>query len=179
MKRWLAIIPLVILIGAAAMFFVKSLHRDVQYQPAELVGQTVPAVKLAPLRGGEPVSLQTAVKGPVLINVFGSWCVACVVEHPVLVDLNKRGLPVVGVAWRDKPEKTQAFLDQRGDPYTLVLMDPDGVAAIGLGITAAPESFLVDANGKIIFKQTGPITPEVAETLLKKANSQASARAGI
>jgi cytochrome c biogenesis protein CcmG/thiol:disulfide interchange protein DsbE len=92
-----------------------------------------------------------------------------VVEHPVLMDINKRGLPVIGVAWRDKPEKTQAFLNQRGDPYTAVLMDPDGLAAIGLGITAAPESFLVDSNGRIIFKQTGPITPEVADQILKKA----------
>jgi cytochrome c biogenesis protein CcmG/thiol:disulfide interchange protein DsbE len=169
MKRWLAIIPLVVLAAAAAMFWGKSLHREVQYQPAELVGQTTPDVTLTPLRGGDPVSLKAASKGPALINVFGSWCVACVVEHPRLVELNRRGLPVIGVAWRDKPEKTQAFLNQRGDPYTTVLMDPDGLAAVGLGITAAPESFLVDPQGRIIYKQTGPITPEVVEILLKKA----------
>jgi cytochrome c biogenesis protein CcmG/thiol:disulfide interchange protein DsbE len=171
MKRWLAVIPLVILAAGAAMFWGKSLHRNVQYQPAELVGQTTPDVSLVPLRGGEAVSLKVAAKGPALINVFGSWCVACVVEHPILVDINKRGLPVIGVAWRDKPEKTQAFLDARGDPYTTVLMDPDGLAAIGLGITAAPESFLVDSQGRIIFKQTGPITPEVADELIKKAKA--------
>jgi cytochrome c biogenesis protein CcmG/thiol:disulfide interchange protein DsbE len=80
-------------------------------------------------------------------------------------------VPVIGVAWRDKPEKTQAFLNQRGDPYTQVLMDPDGLAAIGLGITAAPESFLVDSKGRIIFKQTGPLTPEVVDELVRKAKS--------
>lgn len=169
MKRWLAVIPLIVLAGAAVMFWGKSLHRDVQYQPTELVGQMTPVVSLTPLGGGDPVSLQNAVKGPVLINVFGSWCVACVVEHPLLVDLAKRGVPVLGVAWRDKPEKTQAFLNQRGNPYSQVLMDPDGLAAIGLGITAAPESFLVDSHGKIIFKQTGPLTPEVVDLLIQKA----------
>ena len=172
MKRWLAIIPLVVLVGAAGMFWVKSLNRQVQYQPAELVGQATPVVSLTPLRGGDPMSLTDAAKGgPALINVFGSWCVACVVEHPILVDINRRGLPIIGVAWRDKPEKTQAFLNQRGDPYTTVLMDPNGVAAIGLGITAAPESFLVDGKGQIIFKQTGPITPEVADELIKRAKA--------
>jgi cytochrome c biogenesis protein CcmG/thiol:disulfide interchange protein DsbE len=170
-KRWLAVIPLAILAAAAVMFFAKSLHREVQYQPAELVGQSTPDVTLTPLRGGDPVSLKVAAKGPVLINVFGSWCAACVVEHPLLVDLNRKGVPVIGVAWRDKPEKTQAFLNQRGDPYTQVLMDPDGLAAIGLGITAAPESFLVNAKGEIIFKQTGPLTPEVVDELVAKAKA--------
>jgi cytochrome c biogenesis protein CcmG/thiol:disulfide interchange protein DsbE len=170
-KRWLAIIPLVVLAGAAVLFFAKSLHREVHYEPTELVGQTTPDVTLTPLRGGDPVSLKVAAKGPVLINVFGSWCAACIVEHPLLVDLNKKGVPVIGIAWRDKPEKTQAFLNQRGDPYTQVLMDPDGLAAIGLGITAAPESFLVDAKGQIIFKQTGPLTPEVVDQLVAKAKA--------
>jgi cytochrome c biogenesis protein CcmG/thiol:disulfide interchange protein DsbE len=170
-KRWLAVIPLTILAAAAAMFFYKSLHRDVQYQPTELVGQMTPDVTLTPLRGGDPVSLKVAAKGPVLINVFGSWCAACVVEHPLLVDLNRKGVPVIGVAWRDKPEKTEAFLASKGDPYSQVLMDPDGLAAIGLGITAAPESFLVDAKGQIIFKQTGPLTPEVVDQLVAKAKA--------
>ena len=171
MKRWLAVIPLLILAGAAVMFYVKSLHREVQYQPTELVGQMTPDVTLSPLRGGDPVSLKAAAKGPVLINVFGSWCAACVVEHPLLVDLNKKGVPVIGVAWRDKPEKTEAFLASKGDPYSQVLMDPDGLAAIGLGITAAPESFLVNAKGQIIFKQTGPLTPEVVDQLVAKAKA--------
>jgi cytochrome c biogenesis protein CcmG/thiol:disulfide interchange protein DsbE len=171
MKRWLAIIPLTILAAAAAMFFYKSLHREVQYQPTELVGQMTPDVTLTPLRGGDPVSLKVAAKGPVLINVFGSWCAACVVEHPLLVDLNRKGVPVIGVAWRDKPEKTEAFLASKGDPYSQVLMDPDGLAAIGLGITAAPESFLVNSKGQIIFKQTGPLTPEVVDQLVAKAKA--------
>ena len=171
MKRWLAVIPLTILAAAAAMFFYKSLHRDVQYQPTELVGQMTPDVTLTPLRGGDPVSLKVAAKGPVLINVFGSWCAACVVEHPLLVDLNRKGVPVIGVAWRDKPEKTEAFLASKGDPYSQVLMDPDGLAAIGLGITAAPESFLVNSKGQIIFKQTGPLTPEVVDQLVAKAKA--------
>ena len=171
MKRWLAVIPLVVLIAGALMFWSKSLHRQVQYQPAELVGQMAPTVALEPLAGGTPIALNRAVKGPMMINVFGSWCVACVVEHPQLMKLKAGGLQIVGVAWRDQPQKTRAFLAQRGDPFAVVLMDPNGLAAVDLGITAAPESFLVDANGKVIFKQTGPIPAEMVETILKKAGA--------
>ena len=169
MKRWLAVIPLVVLIAGAFMFWSKSLHRQVHYEPAELVGQMAPTVVLTPLAGGAPVALNQAVKGPMMINVFGSWCVACVVEHPQLMKLKAGGLQIVGVAWRDQPQKTRAFLAQRGDPFAVVLMDPGGLAAVDLGITAAPESFLVDANGKVIFKQTGPIPAEMVDTILKKA----------
>jgi cytochrome c biogenesis protein CcmG, thiol:disulfide interchange protein DsbE len=171
MKRWLALIPLVVLVAGALMFWSKSLNRQVQYQPAELVGQMAPAVALEPLGGGAPVPLNQAVKGPMMINIFGSWCAACIVEHPQLMKLKESGLKIVGVAWRDQPLKTKAFLDQRGDPFAVVLMDPHGLAAVDLGITAAPESYLVDANGRIIFKQTGPIPPEMVETILKKAGA--------
>ncbi|CAN5305393.1 DsbE family thiol:disulfide interchange protein [soil metagenome] len=178
MNRWFAIVPAVVLAGLAALFAFKSLNRDVQFQPDALVGQPAPAVSLTPLEGGTPVSLTSAIKGPALINVFGSWCVACVVEHPILIKVRDAGLPVVGVAWRDKPEKTAAFLRDRGNPYATVLMDPDGVAAIGLGITAAPESFLVDARGVIIAKQGGPLTPEIAEAFVAKAKASASGTPG-
>lgn len=169
MRRWLALIPLAVLVGLAVMFWGKSLQRDVQFQPNALVGKPAPTVALEPLGGGAPVPLNQAVKGPMLINVFGSWCVACVVEHPILVDMKAKGMPIVGVAWRDKPENTQRFLRERGNPYAAVLMDPNGLAAIELGITAAPESFLVDAKGQIIAKQAGPLTPEIAQAMLKKA----------
>lgn len=169
MKRWYAIVPLAVLAVLAVMFWAKSLNREVQFQPDALVGQTTPAVALEPLMGGPARPLNEVAKGPALINVFGSWCVACVVEHPLLMDLERRGVPVIGVAWRDQPEKTLAFLRQRGDPYSAVLMDPNGQAAIGLGITAAPESFLVDRTGKIIYKQTGPLTPEAVELIVNKA----------
>ena len=169
MKRWLYALPLVILVGLGVMFWSKSLQREVQFQPDAVVGQMTPATALEPLGGGAPVALNQTVKGPALINVFGSWCVACVVEHPVLMDLKAQGMPIYGVAWRDEPRKTEAFLRQRGNPYSAVLMDPRGQAVIELGITAAPESFLVDANGKIIAKQSGPLTPEVAQAMLKRA----------
>jgi cytochrome c biogenesis protein CcmG, thiol:disulfide interchange protein DsbE len=172
MKRWLALIPLAVLIAGAGMFWSKSLHRQVQYQPTELVGQMAPAVVLQPLGGGDPAPLNAVIKGqPYMINVFGSWCVACVVEHPQLVELKSRGLKIVGVAWRDQPQKTQAFLNQRGDPFAVVLMDPSGLAAVDLGITAAPESYLIDSTGKVIFKQTGPIPPEMVDEIMKRAGA--------
>lgn len=169
MKRWIAIVPLAVIAILAGMFLIKSLNREVHFEPNATVGQAAPVVALAPLEGGDAVSLGTAVKGPMLINIFGSWCATCVIEHPVLVSLKARGLPIVGVAWRDKTQNTKNYLLQHGDPFARVLMDPDGKAAIELGITAAPESFLVDANGMIIQKISGAISPEAADGLLKKA----------
>ena len=97
-----------------------------------------------------------------LVNVWGSWCIGCLQEHPTLVKLTQgSGIPVHGIAWRDKPDASLAWLRKQGDPYTLIGQDPDSRTAIALGITGAPETFLVDPDGRIVFKWANQITPEV------------------
>ena len=101
---------------------------------------------------------------PFLLNVWASWCPTCRVEHPFIEDLAESGaLRVVGFNYKDELEDAQAWLARFGDPYEVTIQDYSGRYAIDLGVYAAPESFLVDANGTIIFKQIGAVTPEIIE----------------
>lgn len=170
MKRWIAILPLAALIGLAALFGFYSLKRDPQVQPDALVGKPLPALTLPALDDGRPQGLRDQVgRGPVLVNIFASWCAPCEIEHPVLVDLKANGAQIVGVAYKDAPDNTKAFLARLGDPFAERLVDRDGRAGIELGVTGVPETYLVGADGVIIAKHTGPLTPDAARDLMAKA----------
>lgn len=165
MSRWFSVIPLVILAALAALFIGWSLKRDPAVKPDALVGQSVPETVLPILNGVIPgpghVDLKTAGVGkPMLINVFASWCLPCRVEHPKLMALKARGVAVVGVAWKDDPADTRRFLDELGDPYSMVLVDRDGRAGLDLGITGAPETFAVNAMGVVVAKSSGPLVDD-------------------
>ncbi|MDQ8028585.1 MAG: DsbE family thiol:disulfide interchange protein [Brevundimonas sp.] len=162
MNRWFAVIPLVVIAALSVLFIGWSLKRDPAVKPDAMVGQAVPETVLPMLNGAEAgpghVDLKTAGVGrPMLVNVFASWCAPCRVEHPKLMALKERGVAVVGVAWKDDPVATRAFLDELGDPFSMVLVDREGRAGLDLGITGAPETFAVDAQGKIVAKFAGPL----------------------
>jgi cytochrome c biogenesis protein CcmG/thiol:disulfide interchange protein DsbE len=125
----------------------------------------VPETVLPILNGVTPgpghVDLKTAGVGkPMLINVFASWCLPCRAEHPKLMALKARGVAVVGVAWKDDPADTRRFLDELGDPYSMVLVDREGRAGLDLGITGAPETFAVNAMGQVVAKFSGPMVDD-------------------
>lgn len=163
MKRWLAILPLVVLAGLAALFVYWVVRQgDPTYKPDALVGQAVPETVLPILQNGvagpQNVDLKTAGVGrPMIVNVFASWCAPCRLEHPKLMALKARGVAVVGVAYKDEPEATAAFLDELGDPYSMVLVDHEGRAGLDLGVSGVPETFAVDALGRVVAKQSGPL----------------------
>ena len=162
MSRWLTVIPLVVLAGLAVLFIGWSLQRDPEYRPDAIVGQTVPETVLPILQGDvagpQNVDLKTAGVGrPMLVNLFASWCAPCRIEHPQLMALKARGIAVVGVAYKDEPIATRAFLDELGDPFAMVLVDQEGRAGLDLGVSGEPETFAVDAMGRIVAKASGPL----------------------
>ena len=169
MKRLLAFAPLAVLAVLAIVFAGWSLKRDPHVQPHALVGKPAPAIALATLDGGAPVSTRDGANGPFLINFFASWCGPCAIEHPTLMALKDQGVRIVGVAYKDAPENTKAFIGRLGDPYSERLVDRDGWAGIDLGVTGVPETYLVGPGGQILAKHTGPLTPEKARELLAKA----------
>jgi cytochrome c biogenesis protein CcmG/thiol:disulfide interchange protein DsbE len=162
MNRWLALLPLVAIAALAVLFVGWSLKRDPAFKPDAMVGQPIPETVLPMLTGDQAgpgqVDLKTAGVGrPMIVNVFASWCAPCRIEHPKLLQLKQRGIAVVGVAYKDEPVATRAFLDELGDPFAMVLVDREGRAGLDLGISGVPETFAVDAMGRITAKQSGPL----------------------
>lgn len=161
MNRWFAVVPLVVLVALAALFIGWSLKRDPAFKPDALIGQPVPATVLpvlSPTGGTATSDLRTLAAGrTVVVNVFASWCAPCRVEHPRLMALQAQGVTVIGIAYKDEPEATQAFLDELGDPFETVLADREGRAGLDLGVSGVPETFVVDASGTVVAKQSGPL----------------------
>jgi cytochrome c biogenesis protein CcmG/thiol:disulfide interchange protein DsbE len=131
--------------------------------PSPLIGKPVPDFDLPALFEPEQRYSPEAFAGaPYLVNFWASWCVTCRVEHPVIEELSKRGLlRIVGMNFRDEEDAAKAWLRRFGDPYDIILFDENGRVSIDFGVYAAPETFLVDANGDIVFKHLGALTDEV------------------
>ncbi len=133
--------------------------------PSPLIGKPLPPFELPVLGQPDRVLTNEDLLGePFLLNVWASWCPTCRVEHPFIEELARSGaVRVVGFNYKDELDDAQAWLARFGDPYEITLQDYSGRYAIDLGVYAAPESFLVDADGTIIFKQIGAVTPDIIE----------------
>ena len=159
LRLFKGLIPLAVFAGLA-IFFAVGLTRDPTQLPSELIDRPLPAFEMTTL-SGEPVTQNVLMGEPALLNVFGSWCVACLVEHPLFMELTEDpNVKLVGVNWRDTRENANRWLGLHGDPYSLILFDPDSRLAIDLGVTGAPETFVLDAQGCIRYKHTGPVSAD-------------------
>jgi len=169
-RRFVALMPVMALAVLVAIFAGWSLHRQTHVEPTAMVGKPLPALTLAALDGGSPTALRSIIKGPVLVNVFASWCGPCAEEAPALAALKAEGTPIIGIATKDDPAATKNFLSRYGNPYQIVLSDRDGRAGIDLGATGVPETLAIGKDGMIRGKWALPMTAEAAETLLKQAS---------
>ena len=180
MKRLLFILPV---IGFMALvgFFAIGLTKDPKELPSALIDRPLPAFALPGIEavaGGGPGFANTAITGqPSILNVFASWCAACPQEHPVLTRIAKEGVPVFGLAWKDKPADSREWLGRFGNPYTKVAADEAGRTAIDLGVTGVPESFIVDGKGRVRYKVIGPISNERWDSELRPLMNKLRAEA--
>jgi len=162
--RWRFALPLGIFAVLLVVLVVGLLHspqKDIIISP--LLGKAAPAFTLPNLTlGAQPVS-SAALRGHwSLVNVWGTWCANCRDEHPTLLMIKQQGLvPIIGIDWNDDPDDAASWLQQLGNPYAQVGEDPNGRVAIDWGVYGAPESFLVNPQGVIVYKQVGEITPEI------------------
>lgn len=162
MRRF--ILPLgifVVLVG----FLAAGLRLNPREVPSPLIGKPAPAFKLTQLHAEHATIAPEDMKGKVwLLNVWASWCVSCRQEHPVLLDLARRGtLPIIGLDYKDERNAGMGWLREHGDPYLLSAWDRDGRVGIDYGVYGVPESFLIDKNGVIRYKHIGPLTQDAVE----------------
>jgi cytochrome c biogenesis protein CcmG/thiol:disulfide interchange protein DsbE len=158
----LLLIPLALFIVLVG-FLLVGLRRDPHEVPSPLINKSAPDFQLPQLQQATATFSAKEMRGKVwLLNFWGTWCVACREEHPLLVQYAKTGVvPIYGVDYKDERAAALQWLDEFGNPYTLTAFDVDGRVSIDYGVYGAPESYLIDRNGVIRFKQIGPITEDV------------------
>jgi cytochrome c biogenesis protein CcmG/thiol:disulfide interchange protein DsbE len=171
-------LPALVLIALVALF-ARGLFLDPTTVPSPLIGKQAPTFSLPSLADGKQVITQDELQGKVaLVNVWGSWCVACRDEHPVLMQFAAQHvLPIYGLDYKDDRQAALDVLAKQGDPYTSVAYDASGDVAINWGVYGAPETFLLDKHGIIRHKYIGALTPElIRDDLLPRVQALESER---
>lgn len=177
MTRWLTYAPLaalVLLVIVGATLLLRGGERETISDG--LLGRPAPGYELQSLGGGEPVRAADRAGRPYVINLFASWCAPCRVEHPHLRALQGAGVDIVGIAYKDRPEDTALFLNELGNPYSAVALDPGGRFGLELGLAGVPETFVIGADGRILAVHRGALTPEVVERVIMPAWREGHAR---
>jgi len=157
----LLLLPLVLFIGLV-IFLLVGLRHDPHEIPSPLINKSAPAFQLKQLQDPTKTFSAQEMHGKVwLLNFWGTWCVACRADHPLLIQYAKTGaVPIYGVDYKDERATALQLLEDEGNPYTVTASDPDGRLSIDYGVYGAPETFLIDRDGVIRYKQIGPFTEE-------------------
>ena len=184
----IVLLPFLLFVALAGVFLFQLVSgHDPQEIPSALIGAKAPPTDLPPLDGillpdGSPVpglNLAASDGRPMLVNIFASWCGPCRQEHPILMELAKDSrFRLVAINYKDQPDNARRFLGSLGNPYAAIGTDLSGRTGIDWGVYGVPETFLVSAEGKILWKQTGPFSPQDVEAKLYPALEKALAVGG-
>ena len=162
MRRLLIWLPLAMFLIFLVVFAGGLIRPESKTIPSKLIGKPMPRFALGPALPGKPgLSSAELMNGqPHLVNVFASWCIPCIAEAPQLRQLAAAGVPVYGIAIRDRPEDLARFIERNGDPFRAIGGDPNSSVQIALGSSGVPETFIVDGKGIIRQQHIGGINPE-------------------
>jgi cytochrome c biogenesis protein CcmG/thiol:disulfide interchange protein DsbE len=155
-RYYLPLLGLAVLIG---LFYV-GLHGNPSIIPSPLIGKPAPAYELPSLQEPTRLVSDRSYRGRMhMLNVWATWCGGCRDEHPTLVEIARAArVPIVGLDWKDQRSLATRWLQEFGNPYADVAFDADGRVAIDWGVYGAPETFLISAEGKVLYKHIGPLT---------------------
>ncbi len=148
-------LPLIAFIGLAVLLFSRN-GEDPSLLPSARIGQSLPDFAVASLTDPDRLLTPEDLKGEVsLLNVWATWCVSCLVEHPILMELAESGVPIYGVNYKDIPEAALAYLANNGNPFRFSMSDVSGDLGLDLGVYGAPETYLLDRDGRIRYRSVG------------------------
>lgn len=161
MNRIALFIPLVVF-AVLSLFLFKGLDRDPTELPSALVGEPFPAFVLPSLPKEQKLLTERDLDSKVvLVNVWATWCFACRIEHPMLNQLAAEGVRIIGLNYKDQNDKALQWLEQRGNPYLFNIVDAEGSLGFDLGVTGAPETYLIDAQGIIRYRRVGVVDQRI------------------
>ncbi|MGV8862200.1 MAG: DsbE family thiol:disulfide interchange protein [Pseudomonas sp.] len=160
MKRWILLVPLALFLGMAA-FLYRGLYLDPAELPSAMIGKPFPAFSLPDVQTGKIITQADLLGKPALVNVWGTWCISCRVEHPVLNKLAGQGVVIYGVNYKDVNADALKWLKEFHNPYQINIRDDAGSLGLNLGVYGAPETFLIDSKGVIRHKYVGVIDETV------------------
>lgn len=162
---WAPLAALVLLVAAAGLVLIGGGERETVTDGR--IGRALSAYALTPLDPGPELTPEAFAGRAYVINVFASWCGPCRAEHPHLMAMQANGVEILGVAYKDRPGAAARFLNELGDPFSAVALDPQGRFGLELGMAGVPETFVVGADGAIRAVHRGPLTAEiVAEEIM-------------
>ena len=160
MNRIALFVPLVLFV-VLSLFLFKGLERDPAQLPSALVGEAFPVFALPDLLEERLLSREDFPSQVVLVNIWATWCFACRIEHPMLNQLAQQGVKIIGLNYKDQTQQAQQWLQERGNPYLFNIVDQQGSLGFDLGVTGAPETYLVDAQGIIRQRRVGVLDQAV------------------
>jgi cytochrome c biogenesis protein CcmG/thiol:disulfide interchange protein DsbE len=175
-RPWM-LIPVLCFAAIGALFIAGLGREDARVLPSALIDKPAPTFDLPPLREGEPGFSTADLKaGDVtVVNIWASWCVPCRIEHPKIEELAGMGVTVHGLNYRDSRANAESFLNELGDPFTLIGFDEKGRQGIEWGVYGVPETFVLTGDGRIVYKHIGPIQNDDLETKVLPAIEKAKA----
>jgi cytochrome c biogenesis protein CcmG/thiol:disulfide interchange protein DsbE len=167
-RLW-ALLPVGLFVVLAGLFMWAMFGQRVDKHASPLIGKPAPTFILPAIKGGE-LDLSAYQGKPIILNFYASWCAPCRVEHPQFLQLAKDSrFVVLGVAYRDDPAKTAAYLDELGDPFVQSAIDRQGAVGVQFGLGGVPETYVIGADGTVLRRHQGEVTPKIAGELAQLA----------
>lgn len=160
--RLAVLIPVLLFAGLGWALYIGLNRENAQELPSVFLEKPAPALPAIALDGyAAPSDASLKDPGLKLVNFWASWCAPCRVEHATLVDLSNKGWTIIGINKSDEPDNARAFINELGNPYTSIAVDPNGRESIEWGVYGIPETFLIDDLGRIRLRHPGPVTSRV------------------
>ena len=168
MKNKFSVFVVIIFFSFCFVIFYKGLNNPNTYSPNIKNKKNIPIFEAKDFNSGSYLNSEKIFKEDIfyIVNIWASWCVPCITEHPLLMRLSKnQSIKLIGINYRDNLNNAKDFINGFGNPYSQIIIDNDGALSVEFGAYGVPETFVIDKNKKIIIKFVGPINQEIVDKI--------------